>query len=79
MKIVVRNEDMSPKGKLHLYIQDDGDIVVRIVPDMDVGSIDSVEFCEPINGGGRSKHTHKALLDLFKAIEKDNEERSLDF
>ena len=32
-KMVERYEDMSPLGRLRVYKQDDGDLIVEIVPD----------------------------------------------
>lgn len=77
---VQRYEDMSPKGCLRLFRQNDGDIIVCVVPDphdcerrnlppFGIG----VEFCE-FGGGGHSPHTRKALLALWDAIERDNTE-----
>lgn len=72
--IVERNEDMSPRGRLRLIKQEDGDIIVAIVPDLDDPSQRAVEFCMPFTGGGRSSHTLKALRKLFEAMERDNKE-----
>lgn len=72
---VRRNEDMSPRGYLELYLEEDGDIIVTSCG-MSDGLVEpglSVQFCAPGSGGGRSKHTHRALLGLMVAIEKDNE------
>lgn len=75
MKVVERFEDMSPKGKLKLLKQDDGDIIVCVIPDP--GSTDkifpSAEFCTYI-GGGQSPNVLRALRGLMDAIELDNQE-----
>ena len=76
-RVVKRNEDMSQRGHLKLMIQDDGDIIVAVYPEEN-GFVEpggSVEFCIPGTGGGRSTHTHKALLALYEAMEMDNKER----
>jgi hypothetical protein len=74
-----RVEDMSPDGRLGIYLQDDGDLVVDIVGrDMHGGpTFASVEFCCTGSGGGRSPHTRDALYELALAIEKDNVERPI--
>lgn len=77
-KIVERHEDMSPLGRLRLIVQDDGDVIVAVVPDPDEppGRFgNSVEFCSVGGGGGHSPHTLRALRELVKAMEADNAER----
>ena len=77
-RVVRRTEDMTQLGHLEILIQDDGDIIVAVRPELD-GLIEeggSVEFCIPGIGGGRSPHTHAALLALVAAIELDNAELS---
>ena len=71
-----RFEDMSPTGKLSVLMQDDGDMIVTIWPDMkDDGSRHcSAEFCTRC-GGGQSPRVRKALVVLAEAIRRDNEER----
>jgi hypothetical protein len=76
-RFVERNEDMTPRGRLRLVFQGDGDVIVAIVPDPDEekrynGS--SVEFCSVGGGGGRSRHTIEALRALGEAMERDNRE-----
>jgi len=73
MKCVTRKEDMSPDGRLRVFLQADGDVILSIVPASDGRCLNSsVEFCA-LTGGGRSPHTRKALLALMDAIRKDNE------
>jgi hypothetical protein len=73
--IAARREDMSPRGRLMLYKQTDGDIIVHVVADDDGDWQEaSVEFCTQFGGGGRSPHTWQALRTLFEAMQKDNEE-----
>ena len=79
LEIVERFEDMSPRGRLKLIRQPDGDIIVVTVPDPDERNCMSaaggmVEFCTPCSGGGQSPNTLKALRLLFEAMVKDNEE-----
>ncbi len=73
-KIVERNEDMSPIGRLVLLLQVDGDVVVAVRADPREFSQTSVEFCQPFTGGGRSPNTLKALKALAVAMERDNAE-----
>jgi hypothetical protein len=75
-ELVERYEDMSPLGRLRLYKQDDGDMIVAIIPDPDCPSgHDSVEFCSCGSGGGQSPKTLQALYALMAAIEADNADR----
>lgn len=39
----------------------------------------AVEFCAIGGGGGRSRHTRKALVDLIEAMKKDDEENPTPF
>jgi flavin-dependent dehydrogenase len=74
MRVVERLEDMSPRGRLRIIQQDDGDIIVA-VQSMEEGLLgigDSVEFCSGFGGGGKSPHTRQALLALMEAIKLDN-------
>ena len=75
MKQVKRREDMSPIGCLHLLQQDDGDIVVNVMPANRAGDgyaiCADIEFCT-YTGGGKSPHTLKALSALMNAMELDN-------
>lgn len=64
-----RFEDMSPDGRLQIFLEPDGDVVIGIVKD---GIMTSVEFCSPGSGGGRSRNTIMALRQLAIAMEKDN-------
>lgn len=64
-----RFDDMSPDGRLQVFLEEDGDVVVGIVKE-DI--IVSVEFCSPGSGGGLSPNTLMALRQLAIAMEKDN-------
>lgn len=79
-KRVIRYEDMSRRGRLVVFRQDDGDVIVQVVPDPHERDrhASTAEFCTPGTGGGQSVHTHKALISLIDAIERDNEERPQD-
>lgn len=76
MKQVERYEDMSPTGRLVICQQDDGDMIVSIIPDRKESKhfIQNAEFCT-LSGGGQSLNTRKSLQNLMEAIEKDNQER----
>lgn len=73
---VERFEEMSPKGRLRVHVQDDGDVIIAVIADPDehrLGSsvMMSAEFCT-YAGGGRSPHTRNAILALYEAIVLDN-------
>lgn len=73
--IVDRKESMSPNGKLQLFIQDDGDVIINVQEGSPTGELESfasIEFCAPFTGGGGSKHTWEALRQLALAMAKDN-------
>lgn len=72
IKSVVRQEDMSPTGRLRVTLQVDGDIIVTAT-DGD-GNQTSVEFCSITSGGGESPRTQQALRDLYIAMELDNKD-----
>lgn len=61
-----RGEDMSPKGRLILTAQEDGDMCVLVVDES--GESAGVEFCA---SGGKSPHTLQALRDLSHAMKRD--------
>lgn len=76
---VERLESMSPNGFLRLHIQEDGDVIITIAESDQSGGFDaiaSVEFCTPFGGGGGSSRTHKALVELAKAMAEDNADPS---
>jgi hypothetical protein len=73
----IRLEDMSARGQLRLFREEDGDIIVSIVPEGDDGRLKrsvSVQFCLPGSGGGGSPRTFKALQALLVAMQEDNED-----
>lgn len=64
--------DMGEGLKLQLFREDDGDIIVSVLPEKHKVAMDGgVQFCTPFSGGGRSQHTHAALVQLMVAMEKD--------
>lgn len=65
-----RQGDMGEGRVLLLSRQPDGDIVVTIMPMMDV----TIEFCTPGYGAGRSPNTHAALCALLDAMVRDQRE-----
>lgn len=76
MLLVERNEDMSPDGRLSLFMDSDGDVHVRVIPptgreDDYAPSIEFVTHCQ------RSPRTVAALQALIEAVRLDNEERPL--
>lgn len=78
-RIVERKEDMSPRGKLVLLEEGNGDIVLEIIPDPNdfPHRKNRVEFCTYFPGGSRSPRTHKALSDLMDAMERDSNDIAL--
>lgn len=73
--VVERFEDMSPRGRLRLLQQDDGDILICVISDPngpDEGVSPSVEFC---TSGGKSPKTLVALKALMLAMAEDNLDR----
>jgi hypothetical protein len=75
MECVTRKEDMSPDGRLRILMEDDGDMIVVVVPASDERNpSQSVQFCT-MQGGGNSLHTRKALVALMAAMRLDNAER----
>lgn len=77
MEPVSRKEDMSPRGQLRIMQDDCGDILVAVYEDDGNGLIDNhavIEFCTCGAGGGQSPNTRKALIELAKAMELDNQQ-----
>lgn len=73
-KTAERFEDMSQSGRLRLLQQDDGDIIVCVIPDLkNIGGATpvSVEFC---TSGGKSPIVLEALRQLMLAIDRQNRE-----
>jgi hypothetical protein len=79
-KVYSRIEDMSPDGRLDVYMQDDGDLILHVAGRDSSGtpSFASVEFCTLGSGGGRSPRTRDAIHELAIAMEKDNAERPIE-
>lgn len=81
-KIYCRREDMSPDGRLTLFMEDDGDVIVEVQQYYDTWStnklenprIAQVQFCT-LRGGGSSLRTRRALVNLVEAMVEDQKER----
>ena len=76
MLLVERNEDMSPDGRLSLFMDVDGDIHIKVIPPLErandfAPSVEFVTHCQ------RSPRTVAALHALMEAMRLDNEERPL--
>jgi hypothetical protein len=72
--VAERFEDMSPRGRLRVLREQDGDVIVCVIPDPQAHPgqpMLSVEFC---TSGGGSPRTHAALLNLLDAMAQDNED-----
>lgn len=69
-----RLESMSRRGFMSLIREDDGDIIIAVAEEDRSGvvRIADVQFCTAGIGGGGSKRTHAALLDLMAAMAADN-------
>lgn len=65
-----RREDMSTAGMIGIYIQDDGDIIIKVKDDR--GRTGAIEFCSVGSGGGRSQRVRDALIELAVAIQEEN-------
>lgn len=74
MKQVTRLEDMSQKGRLFVFQEDDGDLIIGVCEEENglIQPASKVQFCTSFSGGGQSPNTFRALKELMKAIEKDN-------
>lgn len=79
-KLYKRIGDMSPTDHLAILMEADGDVIV-LAEETGMGEKypkrSEVQFCTGY-GGGRSKHTRNALINLADAIEKDNKERPIE-
>ena len=76
MREAERFEDMSPRGRLQVLQQTDGDMIVCVIKDPNsqgccAGLAASVEFC---TSGGKSPRTLAALRMLMQAMAEDNED-----
>ena len=71
INIVERIGDMGEGLKLSLFRQEDGDIILSILPEDHIITEHSIEFC---TSGTKSHNTMIALSTLFRAMVKDNKE-----
>lgn len=62
--------DMREGKALELFKEDDGDIIVAVIPEKG-GLSKGVQFCA---SGTQSPRTHRALCELMKAMEADEAE-----
>jgi hypothetical protein len=62
--------DMRDGNKLSLFLDNEGDIHVSVLPEKHLIG-DSVEFC---NSGCQSRRTRDALYKLMKAMQEDEAE-----
>ncbi len=69
---VTRLGDMSPEAYLRVDLDTDNDVCLSIWNGCDNAG---VEFCCAGAGGGQSRFTREALINLMVAIERDNAER----
>lgn len=70
-----RYEDMSSTGRVQVFIEDDADVILTIIPSYEENPKLrplSVQFCTVGSGGGKSPNVRQALIDLARAIEEDN-------
>lgn len=70
-----RHEDMSVHGRLSVGMDNSGDMIIAIIPDIDSHRL-SLEFCTA-SGGGKSKEVRRALCYLAYAIQKDNSDNPI--
>lgn len=77
-----RFEDMSPRGRLQVLQQDDGDMIIGIVEDPNgpndgvmVGVDSFLRFIEFCTSGGKSPKTLEALRALMFAMAENNADR----
>lgn len=69
--VIARVCDMREGFALQLLREDDGDIIVSVIPENGVFSFDAVQIC---SSGTQSKRTHRALRELFDAMLEDEAE-----
>lgn len=69
---IARKCDMGSNMKLKLLIEEDGDVIVTMLPKDHRVSFESVEFC---TSGTQSPNTVAALHNLYKAMEQDEADR----
>lgn len=57
MNEIARLGDMGEGTRLLLFKQDDGDVIVGVIPSGFRFPVHSIEFCVPGSGGGASPKT----------------------
>lgn len=68
-KAIARLCDMREGKALQLFVEDDGDVIVSIIPEDGVYS-KGAQFCL---SGSQSKRTTMALHELFEAMKEDEQ------
>lgn len=72
VRSLARLGDMSPDAYFRVDLDPDNDVCLSI---WNGGNSASVDFNCPGSGGGQSRFTREALINLMLAMEKDNAER----
>jgi hypothetical protein len=70
-KAIARLCDMREGKALQLFVEDDGDVIVSVIPEDGIYAR-GVQFCV---SGSQSRRTVRALHELFEAMAED--EKSL--
>lgn len=66
-KCIARRCDMREGKALQLFVEDDGDVIVSIIPEDGIYA-KGAQFCI---SGTQSRRTAMALHELFEAMEED--------
>lgn len=66
-KVIARLCDMREGKALQLFVEDDGDVIVSVIPEGGVYA-KGAQFCV---SGTQSRRTVNALHELFAAMEED--------
>jgi len=69
---IARKCDMGSGMKMQLFIEEDGDVIVTVLPQDHRITTKSVEFCA---SGTQSPATTTALHALYKAMKQDEADR----
>ncbi|WP_412535947.1 hypothetical protein [Marinobacter sp. MIT932201] len=68
-KAIARICDMREGKALQLFVEDDGDVIVSVIPEGGIYA-KGVQFCA---SGTQSRRTVQALHELFEAMAEDEE------
>ncbi|WP_372986984.1 hypothetical protein [Marinobacter sp.] len=69
-KAIARICDMRDGKALQLFVEDDGDVIVSVIPEGGIYS-KGVQFCM---SGSQSRRTVMALHELFEAMQEDEKD-----